>query len=727
MALPNGTPVNPSMISRAIAGLRYAWTGSTPGEWFSPLQPIPPAQDQAQAQQSGVAGRQFDFAAGYNVNTRPRSNERVSFETLRAMADNFDLLRLVIETRKDQVTEMPWQVVPRDKKKKPDQRCEEAQKILRKPDGEHSWDTWLRLLLEDLFVLDAPTIYVRPNLGGDAMYFEPIDGATIKRVIDSTGRTPVEGPAYQQILKGVPAVDYTRDELIYRPRNPRTNRVYGLGPVEQVINTVNVALRRNQFVLDYFTSGTVPDALAGVPETWSVDQIGMFQKYWDNLLVSEDGDSSLRRKLRFVPGEIARNFKETKAPPLKDMFDEWLARIVCYCFSIDVTPFVAQVNRSVAETNREQSLMEGLGPIMRWTKGIADEILERTGFEDLEMSWQEGKIVDPEKRMKVLTGYVEKKVLHPDEAREELGRDPLTDAQKKDMNPPAPVMEPGEGPPGGPPGSRQDSPEDQEEGPGLGKAQRPAISGRPRKSKLVAAIKTFLDKKRAEYTKILAESLDLAKADGKGKASVDDLDWSEWSELADEVQPMLVQMAVAASEEAVKQVGGNLADAAMANMRKKAEDWASQRSAEMVGMRRVGDMLIPNPNAVWQITETTRDALRSLTEQALDEGWSTQKFADAMQEAHAFSDDRAENIARTELAKADSAGTLNGFKSSGVVTGKWWQTAEDDKVSDICTANAESGIIPLDAVFPSGDEAPPGHPKCRCVIVPSFINLVNQD
>ena len=40
-----------------------------------------------------------------------------------------------------------------------------------------------------------------------------LTAATIKRVLDDHGRTPMPpAPAYQQVLKGMPAIDYTRDE-----------------------------------------------------------------------------------------------------------------------------------------------------------------------------------------------------------------------------------------------------------------------------------------------------------------------------------------------------------------------------------------------------------------------------------------------------------------------------------------------------------------------------------
>jgi hypothetical protein len=97
---------------------------------------------------------------------------------------------------------------------------------------------------------------------------------------EATGRTPLPpDPAYQQVLKGLPAVNYSRDELIYAIRNPRTNRVYGYSPVEQIIMTVNIAMRRQLSQLQYYTEGNIPEAMIGVPDPWNPDQIRQFQDY----------------------------------------------------------------------------------------------------------------------------------------------------------------------------------------------------------------------------------------------------------------------------------------------------------------------------------------------------------------------------------------------------------------------------------------------------------------
>ena len=88
-----------------------------------------------------------------------------------------------------------------------------------------------------------------------------------------------------------------------------------------------------------------------MPETWNPDQIRQFQAYWDSI---NAGDTGERRHAKFVPGGVAKTFIPTREPALKDVFDEWLARVVCFAFSIPPTPFVQQINRATAETRRKR-------------------------------------------------------------------------------------------------------------------------------------------------------------------------------------------------------------------------------------------------------------------------------------------------------------------------------------------------------------------------------------
>lgn len=319
-------------------------------DFFGPRQPQRPL-----APPGAAVGRQFDYPAGANLQTRPRAYEPISFDQLRGMADNYDLLRLVIETRKDQLSKVPFQILPKKKtgqssRAVADERCDNVEKFFLCPDKEHDWFTWLRMLLEDMFVIDAPTLYARRTRDGQLWAFEIVDGGTIKRVISEDGRTPMPPePAYQQILKGMPAVNYTTEEITYRPRNPRSNKVYGYSPVEQIVMTVNIALRRQISQLQHYTEGNVPEALAGTPDGWTPQQIGEFQGYWDSIM---EGNTAARRHMKFVPGGIQVQFTRGENG-LQDQFDEWLARIVCYAFSLPPLPFVKQVNRACYSEDTE--------------------------------------------------------------------------------------------------------------------------------------------------------------------------------------------------------------------------------------------------------------------------------------------------------------------------------------------------------------------------------------
>lgn len=400
--------------------------------WFGPLAPISPLAPPE------IAGRQWDFPAGYNLSTLSRPFEPITFATLRSLADGYDLLRLVIETRKDQAARQTWTISPRENgvlSAAATERIAALKRFFAKPDGIHGFADWLRILLEEVFVTDAPALYMSRDRSGRLRALMPLDGATIKPVIDPWGRPPqpyYEGGkliypvAYQQILKGYPAIDYSMRDLIYRPRNPRVNRVYGMSPVEQIVTTVNIALRRQLYLLDYFSEGNIPDSLIGVPESWTPDQIASYQKYWDAYF---DGDLSRRRRAKFVPGGVAKTFIQTKEPELKGAFDEWLARIVCFAFSISPQSLMESLNRATAETQKDLAEEEGLSPILAWVKALIEDILAvEFDAADLEFVWRSGHETDPVAQEEILSSYTTKGILTINEARAALGRAPLQQA-----------------------------------------------------------------------------------------------------------------------------------------------------------------------------------------------------------------------------------------------------------------------------------------------------------
>jgi len=456
----SGVDIDPGLIERVSGAVRYLFTGKTPSAWFGPAQPLEPIAQEAR-------GRGLDYPVGYNLRQTPRAYEQISFNQLRGLSENCDLLRLVIETRKDQVAALDWEIVPR-KNKVTDtipSADEEVAKALTEfflqPSREYDWSQWIRVVMEDLLVIDAVAIFPRYTRGGDLYSLDLIDAGTLKRVIDEHGRTPEPpDPAYQQILKGIPAITYHADEINYFMRNPRSHRLYGLSPTEQVVLTVNTAIRKALHQLQYYTEGNIPEALAAVPEGWTTSQIMEFQIYWDSLMM---GDTAARRRLTFVPIDPSK-MKETRQVDLKDQYDEWLARLICYAFSVSPSMLVRDTNRATAETVQEQAHMEGLVPLLRFLKLRLDHLLRKyVNAGNFEFRWKLEDKIDATAQATVDKVYIELKVVTPEEIRQErFGKAPLTDEEKNKAWP-QPVMEPGAEP--GAPGSVP---------PGAGKPPAPA-------------------------------------------------------------------------------------------------------------------------------------------------------------------------------------------------------------------------------------------------------------
>jgi SPP1 gp7 family putative phage head morphogenesis protein len=201
-----------------------------------------------------------------------------------------------------------------------------------------------------------------------------------------------------------------------------------------------------------------------------------------------------------------------------------------------------------------------------------------------------------------------------------------------------------------------------------------------------------------------------------------EIDFSGWSILVGEVQPIYEEIARDGAYTALAAIHFDVEAApGMAGVvNADALGFAQERAAELVGMKRLANgELVENPDAEWAITDATRDGLRQYVADSIEHGWSNGKLADAIENAYAFSGDRASLIARTETSIAQNKGTLSGYKASGVVEKKVWLTADDDLVDEEdCAPNGEQGAIGLDEDFQSGDDAPPAHPNCRCVLAP---------
>jgi SPP1 gp7 family putative phage head morphogenesis protein len=131
----------------------------------------------------------------------------------------------------------------------------------------------------------------------------------------------------------------------------------------------------------------------------------------------------------------------------------------------------------------------------------------------------------------------------------------------------------------------------------------------------------------------------------------------------------------------------------------RAVNYARERAGELVS----------------DIDEVTRRDLRNVIAQGLEDNLSMDELSDLIETSYAFSEQRADIIAQTEIARANGNGSLEGMRlarEAGVRIKKVW--IPDAEACEECQENGDAGPIDLDENFPNGDDAPPAHPNCRC-------------
>lgn len=428
-ALPPGATINAAGSDRLQGVARQAAQPSLgdaalPATGIRPDPgPLPPASETP-----GFDPLRFQFPWGANLTYTPRTGYGTPFSTLRGLASVSPEIFMCVQTRKDQMASLDFDFSARDKKAKgPDveRKVNQARAFFAKPDRVTPFKTWIQTGVDDVLTIDALSIYKRRTRGGDLYGYELIDGSTIKVLVDNRGFTPLApNKAYRQILYGAPSTDWTADELLYLPKNVRTWSPYGMSPTEAVLLIVTAAINRNVHDLSYFSEGNIPNALIGVPDTWTPKDINAFREYWDIVL---RGDPKERAGLKFVTSTMAKSVHEFQRFDPSTSWQLWLLKVICACFG--VTPsevgFTDDVNKATSKTQGDVNQRRGVKPMANYWKGIFDSMLATDlGLPDIETTWSGGEGDDALSKARIEDLQVRNGTKSVDEIRAANG-DPL--------------------------------------------------------------------------------------------------------------------------------------------------------------------------------------------------------------------------------------------------------------------------------------------------------------
>lgn len=444
---------------------------------FGPLAPIKPIGiDEPQGDASRPDPRRWQYPVAWNMPVGAPGSEGLKladFQTLRLYSEIYSIARACIQLRKDEILGVGWDIGPThdaskamrgDRVARRDfgERRAQMLRFFRRPDPEYNdFTTWLEAVLEEIFVIDALSIYLHPSripgkglLGTDLAALDLIAGDTIRPLIDLRGGTPAPpNPAYQQYMYGVPRVDlmsvmtaddakdlgvpvreYRGDQFLYLPRNPRSWTPYGQAPIERCIVPVITGLRKQQYAMDFFLEGSIPGMFVtlGDPEL-TPNQI----REWQDTLNALAGDQAWKHKMIGLPAGSAVH--PQKPPELADQSDEVIMNQVCMAFSVmpmelGIYPKVARnatasvySGEQMARASMDLQERKSLKPDLLWLKNaLFDRVIQGIcGQHDMEWRWdglQEDR--DELTMTQLLTQQISFGLTSIDEARIEIGRDP---------------------------------------------------------------------------------------------------------------------------------------------------------------------------------------------------------------------------------------------------------------------------------------------------------------
>lgn len=408
---------------------------------------------------------------------RRRPDSPVTIDLIRQFADNYDILRSVINHLKREVAAQPFDIVskdPKDDSATMAARIKEASLFFTKKGGlglpTEGRRHFEEKFLEDLLVTGAFAVWKGWSKGGRLQEMLAIDSATIRPRQDAYG-WPGPGDAwYEQWIMGMKIRDFKargyepgkeykqaefkQNELVYDGLWPMTWTPWFRSPVEYLITTVMSALASDKWNRSWLTTGTTPSDVIFTPESWTVDENIKYKLYFDAMLT---GNIEGRTQTKLMPGGV-----NTKATARKDQdfadFDLWLARRTGAIFDVQLSSigFAGEQYKVSQEGSNTQTTRLGVASLLAIRKELYDEALEDLGFSDLEINDRESAEETPleqTRRIVVACGVPPMKL---NEGRKALGLDATDDGDtilvsntltplSTAVNPPEPVAPSGSG------------------------------------------------------------------------------------------------------------------------------------------------------------------------------------------------------------------------------------------------------------------------------------------
>lgn len=221
------------------------------------------------------------------------------------------------------------------------------------------FETFLKKIIRDSLTYDQVAFEVVPNHRGEPYEFIAVDASTVRIAASVNKYLETEGtqindmlgtghmyqslkltddqrerPAYVQVIEGRICNVFTKEELAFGIRNPRSDifaRGYGYSEIEQIINIVTATLYAEEHNRKYFTNGVGARGILNFKgDSMSPEQLENFQRQWRANL---EGTSNAWRT-PVVQTEGGLEFIDLQKSNADMEFSQWLDYLIKICTSV---------------------------------------------------------------------------------------------------------------------------------------------------------------------------------------------------------------------------------------------------------------------------------------------------------------------------------------------------------------------------------------------------------
>lgn len=203
-----------------------------------------------------------------------------------------------------------------------------------------NFSSFMAKLTRDSLTLDSCPIETEfkrdRSLGIDGIY--AVDGATIRLCTESGYRGDDDIRAIQ-VVQGQIRSAYTFDDLIYVPRNPRTDVLvggYGMSETELLIKVVTNLLNAMTYNGKYFDDNSIPKGLLHLSGDYDTNDLAAFKRQW-NGMVKGINNAWTMPVMVSKDQESKASFEKFGADIDEMAFSKWmtfLTSIVCAIYGI---------------------------------------------------------------------------------------------------------------------------------------------------------------------------------------------------------------------------------------------------------------------------------------------------------------------------------------------------------------------------------------------------------